>query len=678
MLKNLFLPATLLMNRLRFSLKFTLIVLLFLLPLVILAANYFSDVRDVMRHSESELSAVGLIQSLDDKQRSLMIIMVDNMQWRSGQSSSPAHTQEIQNYLNQLPNFIDDSIFTPEQQAVIAQQLKTVQEIIQTKTSEAGGVRGSMAIDEFNHLQTAIDQFNTLYPLVANMKGLSNDPQIDTVLLSRLLIEKRLLALSMLTKAYGIASYAIGESQVSSGTLDSLSMVSDQLASTLPDIQRLANSANDQDSILQQLVKNDMTNLTQLIDESLLYLEDQFLIAEEITLQKAQLDTYVTQQLERFFQSKQSLYQELTSRLQQRVDQNTRNFYGLLFIVLLTLLLVIYLFIGMSLSISMTTNSLTTMAIKLADGDTRVSASVRTQDELAEAIRAFNQMAINVHNLVESVQQASKGVSGQTEEVEALANQTGEAVNSQLKDTGAITIAIGEFLQAVAAVSDNTQNVIESLESATLQTNQGKQTLAGARQATNELGDEIKLSVEVINQLSQQSESINQVLDVIKSIAEQTNLLALNAAIEAARAGDQGRGFAVVADEVRSLAKRTHESTEEIQSTISSLQSGVKNAVQAMTRSDEKAHRSIEESAKLDEALDKISLAVEQINEQNTATEHATQQQQTIANQIETSLASISQISTVTENNVQQSISASTQLAEHVAKLEAMIDKFKT
>ena len=676
MIKSLFQPATLLMNRLRFSLKFTLIVLLFFVPLLILAFNYTADVNQVLQHSKNELEGLDYIDTIDQQQKSLVKVIIDDLNWRSQVPSE--QTQKINAFLEQLSLLIEQpQIKEEEHRERISQQIEKFRENLKSKTEGVGDTRWS-PIELVNNLIEPIAQFNNLYPLVANLKGLTNDPAIDTVILSRLIVERRLETLSLLSKSFSLASYAIGESNVSSLTFDSLSVASDQLAANLANVRRLAMAVEDQDAALKSAVNKDIELLVALIDDNLKYLENEFLLADSVTLSKPQLDEYVEQQLNRFYQSKQQLHRLFEQRLINRIDNNTTNFYTLVALVTFTLLLVVYLFIGMSLSISMTTNSLTNIARSLAKGDTRVSATVRTNDELAEAIKAFNTMAVNVHNLVESVQLASKGVSQQTEEVEKIATQTGEAINTQLQDTGKITNAIAELLSAVADVSANTQNVLASLDSATTQTNRGKQTLKGARKATDELGEEIKQSVDVINQLSQQSASINQVLDVIKSIAEQTNLLALNAAIEAARAGEQGRGFAVVADEVRSLAKRTHESTEEIQRTIGTLQQGVKNAVQAMTRSDEKALRSIEESAKLDEALDNISLAVEQIHELNNATENATQQQQQIASQIEVSLASISQISTVTENNVQQSISASQQLAKHVARLETMIDKFKT
>jgi methyl-accepting chemotaxis protein len=677
MIRNLFQPATLLMNQLRFSLKFTLIVILFFVPLLILAVNYISDFNRVLKKSENELAGLAYIEQVDEQQRKLLHIFVDDLHWRSGQSTPREQTAKIDAYIQQLDQLGDQPDFESDQRERIQQQVKKIQTNLKSKTDAIGDTRMS-PIELVNFLLEPLNQFNNLYPLVANLKGLTNDPEIDTVILSRLIIERRLDTLTSLIKTYGVGSFALGESDVSSVTFDSLSLVSDQLAANLPHVRQLAVAVADQDDALKKAVTDDIDQLALLIDDGLKYLESEFLLADTVNLQKDQLDGYIEEQLSRFYQSKLNLHAQLKQRLLDRINENTANFYGLAIVVILTLLVVVYLFIGMSLSISITTKSLTSVARKLASGDTLVSAKVRTKDELAEAIKAFNQMAVNVHNLVESVQLASKGVSQQTEEVEKIANQTGDAVDSQLQDTAKITEAIAELLGAVADVTANTQNVLASLDSATAQTNQGKQTLLGARKATDELGDEIKLSVEVINQLSQQSESINQVLDVIKSIAGQTNLLALNAAIEAARAGEQGRGFAVVADEVRSLAKRTHESTEEIQRTITSLQQGVKNAVQAMTRSDQKALRSIEESAKLDEALDNISLAVDEIHTQNDATEQATRQQQQIASQIESSLASISQISGVTENNVQQSISASQRLAEHVAKLESMIDKFKT
>ena len=76
----------------------------------------------------------------------------------------------------------------------------------------------------------------------------------------------------------------------------------------------------------------------------------------------------------------------------------------------------------------------------------------------------------------------------------------------------------------------------------------------------------------VVGELGRSLQRVAATAQLIAGVADQTKLLALNATIEAARAGEAGRGFSVVADEVKNLAMTTARSTEEIASTIASLE----------------------------------------------------------------------------------------------------------
>ncbi len=116
-----------------------------------------------------------------------------------------------------------------------------------------------------------------------------------------------------------------------------------------------------------------------------------------------------------------------------------------------------------------------------------------------------------------------------------------------------------------------------------------------------------------LQELSQQSQEVKGILNIISDIAEQTNLLALNAAIEAARAGEHGRGFAVVADEVRQLAERTQKSLADINMTINIIVQGINNVGaqmgEGMQEFEKLTHTTLEVNESIDNTITQIQSA---------------------------------------------------------------------
>ncbi len=194
---------------------------------------------------------------------------------------------------------------------------------------------------------------------------------------------------------------------------------------------------------------------------------------------------------------------------------------------------------------------------------------------------------------------------GQHEQMRFAERQIAHSANFEA-DIGSATSAVAEqtsLLKHQAASSSQmahgmlakTSEVAAASEQSAVAMREAAQTAAGLIRAIEDARTEVETAADVATRaaaqasqsvvatdtLSEQSQSIDSILGLIRDIAGQTNLLALNATIEAARAGDAGRGFAVVAQEVKSLANQTAQATDEIAQKISAIQSATKASVES-------------------------------------------------------------------------------------------------
>ena len=312
----------------------------------------------------------------------------------------------------------------------------------------------------------------------------------------------------------------------------------------------------------------------------------------------------------------------------------------------------------------------------LSQGHLTTRLRLNQQGELGELNRNLDRMQDSLINVIAAVKDSSSTLNQSSRNITDTARAISEDTNSSHNATDQVAAAINEMTATVQEVANNASGAAEAAQDADKHARSGMTIMNNTLASIEQLSEEVDNVSMAMAQLETETGRIGGVLDVIKNVAEQTNLLALNAAIEAARAGEQGRGFAVVADEVRALAKRTQESTAEIQHIIHAVQQGATKAMQAMKVSQDKTHSTSAMAGQAGQAIGGITKAVARIHDMNTQIATAAEEQSYAAEEINKNVVRVVTLVESAATNAQRSTHVATELDSVARELERQIAHF--
>jgi len=311
------------------------------------------------------------------------------------------------------------------------------------------------------------------------------------------------------------------------------------------------------------------------------------------------------------------------------------------------------------------------------NSDLRERFKVVSMDEIGVTGSSFNEMMTQFSDIIQQVKTTCDEMDNATTYLVDLMQETQEGVVSQERATDQVATAINQMATTVQEVAGHTETASKSTASAKQTAEESRAVVQSSVAATQGLASLFNETNDSITLVEKYSKEIGGVLDVIRGISEQTNLLALNAAIEAARAGEAGRGFAVVADEVRTLAQRTQESTEEIDTMISSLQTRTAQAVSLMGKGNEEVKSVANQAENAENSLQQIAHQVGEINELNNIIATSAEQQRVVADEINKNVEDISDTSTTTTEAVKATVKCGENLLQLSRQLEQLVSQFK-
>jgi len=639
-MKALFAPAILLLNRLRFPVKFALLGLIALLVVGALLFQLAMSLRESIVYAEKELEAserlprvLKVIQLLQQHRGLSSGVLSGNEAMRPLLQKK---TEEVVEAMKQGEAGLSGGVAQSASQRW--KQVAQDWEVLRT-----GGLQLTQRESVVAHTRLVAKAMEALHDL-GDDGGLSLDPSADSfyliggVLHSLPDVGERLGRLRALGTGV-LSSKALGDQQRYDISVQ-LGELQLALHAVNENLHRAAVANPGLKSSLERLEKEFNAQTNKVVE----HLREKILKGDFEMAPQAYFDTVTVAIDMSFAKSYDELIPAVQTLLKSRLDGRRQTFALHAAFAGVAVLVLVYLATAFCFAMMQSVSELRAGAQALAAGDLRARIALTADDELRLVAGQFNEMAAAFSAVIGKVQSGANDVARAAVELAGSASRVSDGSEQQSTSATGMAAAIEEMTVGISEIASSAASA-EGISSASGRiSSEGGAVVAKTVGEMELIASSVRESAAVIQDLGQQSAQISTIVNSIKEIADQTNLLALNAAIEAARAGETGRGFAVVADEVRKLAERTAKATDEITGMVAAIQKGTRLAVETMNEGVTRVEGGVELAGQAGASMEQIRAGATQVVDAVADISAALREQGAASNEIARSVEHIAQM----------------------------------
>jgi methyl-accepting chemotaxis protein len=607
-MKRLFWPAEVLMNRLSYPLKFSVVGLLVLLAFAALMLTITEQFTATISRSQSELIAADLsrplstVVELTQQHRGLSARVLGGD--AAALEQQRLRAQDVDAALEKLNVALDGHLLAQRQW----QSIQTAWLAIERQGSGWSRERN------FEAHTVLIDNLLRFQTLFADAYGLTFDPEPETYYLMTVAVNRLPFLLERLARLRGLGSGILAQGQLNDRERSALIILSAEtkaamrgMEDSIAKVVSLHPELREQLELAMTILQDKNVAVGAVVDDVVYQGDFEVVSAERFFAMTTETINIGYEQMHRVF------LPQLDALLNQRIANAERVYYLNLAIFLLLLAIVGYLSVGAWLSVLGSIHTLRSGSARLASGDLTARIDLAARDELRFVAGSFNEMAETMGHLIGRIKGNSEQVADSAHTLAAATGQIRDASQNQSDAASSMAAAVEQMTVGIEQIAHNAGKADSLANRSGELSREGGKLVGAVVEDISEIAQSVANSARSVEELGERSEQIGTIVAVISGIAAQTNLLALNAAIEAARAGEQGRGFAVVADEVRKLAERTANSTEEIGAMVKAIQEGTQVAVKGMERGVLRVNEGVMRARQTGEAMDEINAAANQV-----------------------------------------------------------------